>query len=68
MSFIIKEMKIKTVMWYHYTSVRTLKWAQLKRATVPAVGETVMHLALSYPADGNVNFTITLENSFGSFL
>ena len=45
------------------TATHLLERLQLKRLTIPSVGEGVEEPGLSYPACGNVNGTTTSENS-----
>jgi len=55
----IIEMQIKTIMRYHFMTVRM---SIIKKSTNNA-GEGVEKRELSYTVDGNVNWYTTIENS-----
>ena len=56
----IIEMQIKTIMKYHFTTVRM---SIIKNQQKINAGQGVEKSELSYTVDGNVNWYTTIENS-----
>ena len=59
-------MQIKTVMRYHFTSVR--EWPQPRPLTTPPADEDAEQKKLSFIAAGNAKSYSYFETQFGGFL
>lgn len=60
LNFIIDECKFNS--WWENTA-RPLEWLNLKRSTIPNVGDDREPLEPSYVNNGNVNWSVPLKNT-----